>query len=40
MVCENSRRIARDTSESAYIRDREGGGKTERVGIRNSVEYI
>ena len=31
---------ARESSESVYIWDSEGVGKTEIVGIGNSVEYI
>ena len=38
MVQEIIRRIARESSESEYIWDSEGGGKTELVGIGNIVE--
>ena len=37
-VRERSRSIARETSESAYSWDSKGDGKTEVVGIINSVE--
>ena len=37
-VMDSCRRIARDTLESAYIWDREGGGNTEIGGDKNSVE--
>ena len=38
MVRKSSRCIARESSESAYRWDRKGGGKTEVVGLVNSVE--
>ena len=38
-VMDGCRRIARDTSESAYNWDSERAGKTEIVGEGNSVEY-
>ena len=40
MVMDSCRCIARETSESAYIWDSEGVGKTEIDDDRNSVEYI
>ena len=40
MVQGSGRLIARETLGSAYIRDNEGAGKTETVGIGNSVEQI
>ena len=38
MVWGSSQRIARETSGSVYSRYIEGAGKTETVGIGNSVE--
>ena len=38
-VMERCRRKARETSESAYIRDSKGDEKTEIVDNGNSVEY-
>ena len=40
MVQEIIRRIARESSESAYRWDSEGVGEMEIVGIGNSVECI
>ena len=40
MAWERSQHIARESLELAYSWDSEGFGKTDKVGIRNSVEYI